>query len=244
MESKVIFVTGCNSHYFKCWMNLYNSIISHIKTPIIYFYDLGINLEEVLKLKSLPCIHYEFFDFDKYPEWVNVKNNAGQWAWKAQCIIDVMNKYLIDIEHNQYLLWCDSRNRIDNSLTNILSFLDKNGIYTNATDGTIRKWTVDGTINYLNGQKYVNNAMKNAALPCFNINIQWVREFISDFSKYSLVRECIFPTGSNRLNHRQDQSVLTILFYIYKDKYNFNDSDFYGGISIHTIPNFIRPFPN
>jgi hypothetical protein len=36
-----------------------------------------------------------------------------------------------------------------------------------------------------------------------------------DWSKYSEQKEIIAPIGSNRLNHRQDQSVLSLLFYKY-----------------------------
>ena len=49
----------------------------------------------------------------------------------------------------------------------------------------------------------------------------------------ALVKICIVPDGSNRSNHRQDQSILSILFYKYKEKHNFKDIPYYVNLSPH-----------
>ena len=95
------------------------------------------------------------------------------------------------------------------------------------------------SVLYLDADKYINCAMRNAALPIFNINIQWVRNYINEYAKLSLIKDCIFPEGSSRSNHRQDQSILTILYYKYKDIYHFQESNYNNYISIH---NGKRPF--
>lgn len=122
---------------------------------------------------------------------------------------------------------------LEHSIENIFNFIDNNGIYTNITSGTVSKWTVIETLDYLDGHSYSNLPMRNAALPIFNINIEWVREFIEEYSKYSLIKDCIAPLGSSRQNHRQDQSILSILYYRYKDKYNFAECNIETGIKIH-----------
>ena len=237
-ESRVAFVTGCNSHYFEHWLRLYESIKKNVYNPTIYFFDLGISDNEK-SILNLIDVNYNVFNFNLYTDWVNIKNDAGQWAWKAQCIKEVMDKCYM-YNKIKYLIWCDTRNILDNNLENLFNFLDTNGIYTNTTEGNVSKWTVNGTIEYfekfegLNAKKYLKYPMKNAALPCFNISIEWVREFANEFSRLSLIKDCIFPSGSSRFNHRQDQSILTILYYKYKDIYKFQNSKEYEGIRVHT----------
>lgn len=237
-ESKIVFVSACNSPYFEPWLRLYESIKKNIVNPTIYFFDLGLEEKQKDILNRID-VNYSVFNFDLYPDWVNIKNQAGQWAWKAQCIKEVMDKY--DKNKKIYLIWCDTRNLVDNNLESLVKFLDTNGVYTNTTQGNVNNWTVNGTIEYfekfegLNAKKYINYPMRNAALPCFNISIEWVREFIDEFARLSLIKDCIFPSGSSYRNHRQDQSILTILYYKYRDMYKFQDSKEYEGINHHTV---------
>jgi hypothetical protein len=239
---KLLIATGCNSYYLSSWNDLYASIKEHLPKAQIHFFDLGLNDDEVHQIKQKD-IFYCKFDFSKYESWVNINNDAGQWAWKAQCIKEVMEQYPIDND-NQYLAWFDSRNIVCSNLESIFDFVSTNGIYSTTSSGTIMNWTFPNTIKYLDADEYIHKPMRNAALPVFNINMEWVRNFIYDYSKYSLIKECIYPEGSSRLNHRQDQSILSILFYKYKDLYHFADDDFYGGIKIHQTKNFTRPFVN
>lgn len=239
--SEIIFATGCDTHYIRAWFQLYKSIKQFLPNSTIYFYDLGLSTDDIVHIKQLDII-YEYFDFSQYPEWVHIKNDAGQWAWKAQIIKSVMDRYEPSTSKKQYIIWCDARNQLENNLETIINFIEKNGIYTNITAGSVRTWTVDQTLEYLDGYKYADMHMKNAALPCFNINISWVREFINEYSRLSLIKECIFPEGSSRSNHRQDQSIFTILYYKYKDLYLFDESNFYGGIRIHTGNIITRPY--
>lgn len=239
--SEIIFATGCDTHYIHAWFKLYESIKTHIPHSTVYFYDLGLTSDDIDKVKQLDII-YEYFDFSEYPDWVNIKYDAGQWAWKAQIIKNVMDRYEPSTSKKQYLIWCDARNQLENNLETMIDFIETNGIYTNITDGSIRRWTVDQTLQYLDGYKYADMHMRNAALPCFNINIGWVRDFINEYARLSLVKECIFPEGSGRHNHRQDQSIFSILYYSYIDKYAFDESNFYGGIRIHTGNFITRPY--
>ena len=239
-NTNICFVTGCNSYYFKKWCLLYNSIVTYHSNALIYFFDLGLTTDEVNEINEMKKfkIIYHYFNFENYPSWVNIKNIAGQWAWKSQCI-----KIVLDNNTSiKYIIWCDSLNSIDKNLFGLFQFLDKNNIYTNNTSGTVKTWTYDATIQYFNAENFINYPMKNGALQAYNVTIPWVKQFIYDYANYSLIKECIFPDGSDRSNHRQDQSILTILYYKYKEVYNFDDNNSYMGISIHTDKNFIRPY--
>jgi hypothetical protein len=234
-------VTGCNSYYLESWYGLYNSIKRNIKNPIIYFFDLGLTQEEKNNIVKLD-LQYYYFDFSLYPNWVNIKNEAGQWAWKPQCIKQILEQYPVDISSRQYLIWCDSRNLVDNNLDELCKYLDKNGIYVATSSGDIEKWTFPKTIKSFKAEPIIHFPMRNASFPCFNINVNWVRKLINDYATLCLIKDIIFPEGSSRLNHRQDQSVLTLLYYKYHFEHKFDISHIYLGIRCHTNENFVRPF--
>lgn len=242
-------VSGCNQDFFVFWILFYKSVQTYLPNAIVHFYDLGISEEQRNLMKSLVIrfpntLHFHTFDFSLYPEWVNIKNSVGQWAWKPQCIKDVMDNYVSDM-NNSIIIWCDSCNLINCNLSDLIFFVKKNGIYSNITSGTMEKWTRPETLDYLNSREFSLFCMRNAALPAFHLKFSWVREFINDYSKYCLVKECIFPEGSSRKNHRQDQSVLSCLYYLYWKKYGFEMHNSYigMGIDIHRRPeNFIKPY--
>jgi hypothetical protein len=245
-ETQLYIVSGCTTHFFIFWILLYKSIKKNLPNAIIHFYDLGLSSEQVQIIKSIidkdAHLHFHTFDFSLYPEWVNVKNAVGQWAWKPQCIKDVMDNYVSDV-NNSIIMWCDSCNIIDNNLSQLISFVKINGVYSNTTRGSLYDWTRQQTMDYLNAKEFRSHDMRNAALPMFYVGISWVQDLINDYAKYSLVKECIFPEGSSRANHRQDQSVLSCLYYTYWKKYHFVINDKYMGISIHRRPeNFIKPY--
>ena len=66
-----------------------------------------------------------------------------------------------------------------------------------------------------------------------NYNIPWVKEMIKEWRDLSLIKECICPDGSDRSNHRQDQSIFTILFYKYLNLYKFKDIPYYVNLKLH-----------
>lgn len=246
-NTSVYIVSGCTNHFFIFWIFFFKSVQKNLPHATVHFYDLGLSEEQVEIMKSLvirfpSTLIFHTFDFSIYPEWVNIKNEAGQWAWKSQCIKDVMDNYISNM-NNSILMWCDSCNIIDNDLSQLISFVKKNGIYTNITSGYLETWTQQSTLDYLNANQFRLFDMRNAALPTFYLGFPWVRNFINDFAKYCLIKECIFPEGSSRANHRQDQSVLSCLYYTYWQKYRFEISNDDMGIRVHCRPpNFIKPY--
>jgi hypothetical protein len=247
MSEYIYIVTGCSTEFFIFWIFFFKSVQKYLPNAIVHFYDLGISEDQRKVLESIANkypnnLQIHNFDFSLYPEWVNISNAAGQWAWKAQCIKDVMDNYIPDTR-NSILMWCDSCNIIQHDLSQLFQFVHKNGIYSNITSGSLFTWTRQETINYMKAHEYVSFPMRNAALPVFYLGIHWVRDFINDYAKYSLIKECIFPEGSSRANHRQDQSVLSCLFYIYWNKYKFIVNNNYMGINVHCRPeSFIKPY--
>ena len=47
----------------------------------------------------------------------------------------------------------------------------------------------------------------------FAINSEKMKDLLLDWNEFSLRKEVIAPKGSNRLNHRQDQAILSVLIH-------------------------------
>ena len=227
-------VTGSNTVYFNYLKRLIKNVKDvlnkdNIKANIVV-YDLGLEEEEKMELVTITDIIIEIFDYSKYPPHVDLKTHYGKncsYAWKPIIIHEVCEKY------GNNVLWMDTKN-LYNNFTNIRNTLNNHSIYSPTSAANVRKWTHKKTMDYMDAHKYRQKANRNAAIIGVNYNTSWVKEFVGKWKDLSLIKECIVPEGSNRDNHRQDQSVMTILYYQFLDIHKFKKIDIYlGGISCH-----------
>jgi len=234
----MIIVTGASNNHYLTLINMINSFSFHNTKNYLIVYNLGIDDNKWNNIRSLyssnKYISYKSFDFSKYPSWFNINIEAGQYAWKPTIIY---NTY---IEHNnEIIVWMDAGNLIHNNLKDLELFLEKNGVYSAESSGDIAKWTHPDTIKYLNCLN-VNNQNRNGACIGFNTKKEFAKDFLIDFYKCAQIKECIYPNGSSRKNHRQDQAVFTILFYKYLyeknisfQSYKNSHWQYHLGYSIH-----------
>jgi hypothetical protein len=135
----------------------------------------------------------------------------------------------------------DAGNIIINRLDNINELIKKDNIYSGYSSGNIKQWTHEKTIEYMgcfyNGYDLTQASCRNGACIGFNYNTDYVKTFVEEYRNYALIKECIAPEGSSRENHRQDQSVFSIMFYKYYIKYQFDFStlvdEYYTDYKIH-----------
>ena len=111
------------------------------------------------------------------------------------------------------LLWCDAGNIVPNDLTNIITTIKNNNIYSPTSYGTIKQFTHPKTLEWFNVSNYMftNISGRNCVILGFNIDNVNVRDFIQQFRDCACIKECIAPEGSSCLNHRQ--AAFTILYY-------------------------------
>jgi len=227
-------ITAANTgYYFNMLKQLLNNVIEvsnskNIQIRVIV-YNLGMNESEIKEIKLFQYVTLENFDFNKYPEHVSLEKYYGfncTYAWKPIIIYDVCEKY------GGLVHWMDTRN-LYYDFKNLIKILESEYIYCPISSGTVKKWTHPKCLDYMNGHKFINYSPRNAAIIGINYNIDWVKNFIKKWRDLALIKECICPDGSDRSNHRQDQAVLTILFYKYLEIYNFKNICHYADLSIH-----------
>lgn len=223
-------VTGASQNHFKSLKQFLSTVDTSRFT--CYVYDLGLDKSAVTELTQTFTIQMRTFDYSKYPPYFNIHVNAGEYAWKPAIIFEVMSEV-----QNGLLLWCDAGNKIhDRYLRRLREFTTQQKIYSPSSDGTIKQWTHQKTLDWFSIPSdspllQLNN--KNGAILAFNINESSVREFITSFIECAKQKECIAPDGSSRQNHRQDQAVFTILYYMFLNQYNICSCERYFDISIH-----------
>lgn len=235
-------VTGCNSRYFKFLIQVVDNVIiakrnnkfnPGCKIDIVV-YNLGLTDKEANYLsKQYPDIIIEKFKFSQYPEHVSLEKYNGincNYSWKPIIIYEVCEKY------NNMVYWIDTRCLIQD-LTKVLAIVSENGIYSPDTgyssDDAIYKWTHNTTLNYMDARKYQHCRPRSGGIFLINYNIDWCKKLVTEWKNLALVKECICPDGSSRSNHRQDQSILSILYHRYKEKYGFKVINQCIGITRH-----------
>jgi len=220
----ITFVSGANSKYYNFLKGLIINVKriqrrECIKNFKFVIYDLGLNEEEKEYLKKDKFIIYELFDYSKYPEHVSLEKYNGincSYAWKPIIFHKVCEKY------NGIVQWLDTMTVYYN-FTNVINLVKENGIYTPISSDTIKKWTHKNCIEFMKANKYLELSPRAGGILTINYDLFWCKKLIDEWKDLSLIKECIIPEGSNRKNHRQDQSILSILFYKYIEEYKFEN---------------------
>jgi hypothetical protein len=182
-------------------------------------YDLGLDTQSMLVLKHRN-IRYRLFDYNKYPDYFQINVNAGEYAWKPIIIQKTMNEILETHTNSpKILLWCDAGDLMrDKSLQNLKSHILRNKIYSPDSEGCIPHYMHPKTLDWFSKQHaypLLGLSNRNGAILGFYIDDPSVQEWIQKFYDCALEKECIAPEGSSRSNHRQDQSVFTILYHLF-----------------------------
>lgn len=218
-------VSAASSNHFRSLLNFICSVRNYEPEVDLIVYDLGLTKSETEHLQNIGVTPIKF-DYSKYPSYFDVHVAAGEYAWKPTIIKETCDR------QGGKVVWCDAGNLLTGPLK-VWNVIDTTGIQSNVSSNTVAFWTHPLTLKFMNVcEEHKKLPNRNAACLAFNCEIEWVREFVSEFARHALTRDCICPEGSSRLNHRQDQAVFTCMYYKYRDTYNF-DTVCCGDIMTH-----------
>lgn len=215
---ELIILTGCDFTFYDSFVQLIKSIRQYEKSIKIIFYDLGLSDIQATELKNnYPLIEYKKFNFKKYPSFFSQRdsfNKLGSYAWKSAIILQ-------EIKSNKSnLIWLDTGNIITKNLNNVRIVLNFSGFLSPLSNGTIEQWTHNKTLEYMSvSNKILNKRNLTGGIIGVNPNDEKSLNLIEEWQYFSAIEECISPLGSSRKNHRQDQSLLSILFYKKQNKF-------------------------
>lgn len=170
-------------------------------------------------------ISYKYFNYSLYPSYFKINKNKGEYAWKP--IIIRTTYYMM----RRTILWMDAGCIITNKLDKVFYDINKYQCWSIYSCGNISSWTHSGMIKYLNVSKsMLHKKVCAGGLVGFKWNSLLSTIILKEWVSCAYHKECIAPKGSNRKNHRQDQSALTILLY----KYNVFEICPYNTYNIYT----------
>lgn len=228
----VAVITGASANHFKV---LYNFVV-RMKThgvfrgsPVpLFVIDFGLTPEQHWLISQRDEVHaLMVFNFSHYPSWMNISNDrAGDYAWKA------IGMSMVFPKHADRVLWLDSGDLV-HDIGKALNVLWKRNFLSTLTSDTVRRWVHPGMLQYF---KQENNTWLLDAPTANGAIVGFTRKTLHLFEVFlqcSLVRECVSPSGSSRSNHRQDQSIITLLSHLhgYSDLVSKPPEEY--GISIH-----------
>jgi len=203
-------VTGADSSHFLSLKQFVRSAYQHERFTRVLAYDLGLTQSEREDLRcTFPDLEIRVFDYSKYPDYFNIRVNAGEYAWKAVIISDVVDELQCPV------CWMDAGVVITKPLFWVRKFINGHGMYSPGSVGTIRDWTHQGTLDFLQVEAHVYEKRNlSGGIVAINSDREDVVKLIHRWKECALVKECIAPDGSSRRNHRQDQAVLTVLTHM------------------------------
>jgi len=218
----ITFITGASSNHYKTLIQFLNSFYQYKKDDYrMIVYNLELTNDEHENLKSLfPWAIIRIFDYSKYPPYFDINIEAGQYAWKPVIINSVCREF------EGYIIWLDAGTYVLGPLDKFVTTVEVCYIYTPRSPGTIREWTHPQTIDFYNNREFdLNAGMRAGGVLGVNCVVGWVREFLDEWEHAALNKDILAPPGSSRINHRQDQSVISILYDIYLKKHKFERID-------------------
>ena len=228
VDNEFAIVTGASDNHAVCLVNLlYSTLLASPYSPLIIV-DYGISDDKLMciwsnvtrihsirqTLGSEAPIYYRKYNFAHFPTWSVISEPAsrGGYSWKVVTVFDVLTEY------KGVVVWTDAGS-IMRSIEDDIIRARLNGFYSSVAGHSIGKLTHPGTYQCMEDMKWALNVNSVVNKTCcsggYMIIDYWNHTVMANvmypFIKCSLTKRCITPLGSSRRNHRQDQSVLSIL---------------------------------
>lgn len=199
-------VTAADHTHELSLLNLLKSVEKFEPSARLTVWNLGLTDQVLSQISKMSRVRLMHFDFSLYPSYFEISNEAGQYAWKPVLINRTVST------KKELLLWLDAGCLLQGRLKWLRRIAEGLEFFSPFSSGTIKDWTHPGTLSYLNFQGHPNKHRNlNAAIVAFRTDSIKAMSLLKDWSTCAQNRDCIAPAGSSRLNHRQDQAVLTVL---------------------------------
>jgi len=242
-DTDLTIVTGSDYTHFESVLNLLDSIKIYEPNTNTVLYDIGFQSSQIKFLKeNNKNITIKKFNFDKYPKFFSERSNGdnklGSYAWKSAIVSETIKEYRGSV------LWLDAGDKVTKKLTLLRIVLTSVGLYIPKSAGRIKDWTHSKTLEHFNSEGLNTNKRNLASgMIGFNSDKEIAIKISNDWLEKCKSKELIAPEGSSRLNHRQDQSLLTLICYKYNIVKLLPSSHKIFGIIVHQDPGKIYLSP-
>ena len=184
------------------------SLERHEPTSRIVVFDLGLDEDFVKGLSDdFPGLLIRRFPYENFPRSYDIKIAAGNYAWKPASI-ELVKPWEGDV------VWFDAGNVVTGKLTFLRKTLRNYPFFSPHSVGKIVDWTYPSVLVKLAVDKKLSRQRNLAAnVIAFDSSNPQASQLMQNWIESSKNLDLIAPAGSSRTNHRQDQSLLSILAY-------------------------------
>tara|TARA_B110000444_G_scaffold151054_1_gene141355 strand:- start:20688 stop:21896 length:1209 start_codon:yes stop_codon:yes gene_type:complete len=242
-SEELTIVTGSDFTHYKSLINLLDTLIKFESRSRLVVYDLGLSEKQKksFKKKYIDTTLIDF-NFAKYPNFISQRNKPdnklGSYAWKPIIIKETLDNY------GGSVLWLDAGDAITKKLTLVKITLTSIGMYACYSPGKINEWTHGDVLKNMNSNlKILNKRNLASGMVGFNSNNEKSLEILNEWFEKAQLEDFIAPKGSNRSNHRQDQSLLTLICYKQNIVRKIPSTHQIFGIIVHQDPDKIYISP-
>ena len=230
----IICVPACSKFYLslrQCLNILQPQLRKNDKVVVV---NLGMTDKQLIFLKSRNYKQIEYCNIDWSLIKENWKKDLNTYWFKSAVWTGLLNLKVKDV-----VLVIDSACIIYNNISTIENLIERNIIYSPYSAEDIKTYVHPKSRESIGFTLPTHLHMVSGG--CLGINLKHPvgNAFIIDFIKCCNNKDTLCPQGSNKTNHRQDQSVLTMLYHLYHMKYKFTmvkdwiNIDFHKGLWNH-----------
>ena len=204
---QVTVVTAFDSSHFRSGIQLLNSLVGNVFVTDVFVFNLGLLEAEAKELKQLfPDINLLSFNFKNLPEFLQMGKNAGNYGWKPLIINEVAKNA------KGILIWSDAGNVFQPDISAALGLVIRDKVFAGQSSGTIGEYTHSSLVSFFRlTSSEVGRPQVSAAYCYLLLRDPRVRSLIREWASLAQSQEMLAPIGSSRLNHRQDQTLLSLL---------------------------------
>lgn len=231
LDYNYVIITGGSENHELLLLNMIHTFYLHNNRFMMIVFNLGLSQNTVYLLNKFKLNHPSFlmedFPFNLYPSYFNISIAAGEYAWKPVIINEVYIKY------KHPVVWLDAGCNITGSIDYIIENIKKKKVWSQKTSHDIKKYTHPLMLKHFNfPDKWLNNTCCAGGTVAFMYPSQLAERILNEWKNCALEHDCIAPPGSDRSNHRQDQSSLTLISYL-NGKVDLCDNNRAYNFSIH-----------
>ena len=213
-QEPLVLVTGASSNHVRTLHGALECVRRHEPDSRLIVYNLGLTQSEWAEVRDRnPSCEARVFDYAHYPRWVDIRVQRGQYAWKPIIVGEVAE------EVSGLFFWFDSGVYIQRRLSALRAVVLRDGIYTPRSPGGLARWTHPKTLKALGvPDSWRGKSNRCGGIVAADTRRPHVMNLLQEWRRLALIKDCIAPRGSSRRNHRQDQSLLSILVHRYLER--------------------------
>jgi len=212
-----IIATGSSSSHYPCptntfFLSLRLAVSKLTQHPLILYYDLGLSDDQqhnLLQSYDKYFTSYIKLNYTAYPEFWNITQNVGQYAWRPGVLDDLRQRY----PKVPLIIWLDANVHVTEAFFfHVINEVNENGIWTASGEFHLESYTHPDMFTYLNHTGYpsLQANMCSAKVIAFDPRHEKVsKEVIDPWVACAWTKNCIAPPGSTLAVHRYDESALT-----------------------------------